>query len=91
LDITGSKPMADFIGISKSGKSAVVMETTVGSKTLEKVKKQLENGLSYLSNKNFKGKVKVYVRTTDPRFAKEVEKELKAIGRIPVKVILDGQ
>jgi hypothetical protein len=83
--------LADFLAVAKSGKSAVVQEVSIGSKPIKQIEAQLKNGLDYIvKSKGLPAnKVKLIFRTTDPRLASQVRKELPTIGKNSVKVILD--
>lgn len=83
-----SRVMADFIDISKSGKSAVVQEVTTGSKTVTHLKDQLTAGIDQLHKEGFTGTIKPIVRTTDARLAAQVRKELPKVRGRNVQVIL---
>jgi hypothetical protein len=75
---------------AKSGKSAVVMEVSTGSKEIKKLEAQLRNGIKHMLSKGVRGdSIKVYFRTNNRRLADQVRRELKTVEGREVRVILD--
>jgi RHS repeat-associated protein len=87
----GLYKMADLLAVAKTGKSAVVMEVSIGSKGMSEIRGQLENGVRYMINEKRvrADTIKVYFRTTDRKLAAEVEKMKPLRGGYKVNVILD--
>ena len=73
----------------------MVQEVTTGLKSISELAKQLQGGLDFLLNKNYTGRIKFIVRTTNRKLAKQIE---RLGGRIriggeerDIRVILEGR
>jgi len=84
--------MADFLAVAKSGSGrGVVKEVSIGSKNINEIREQLENGIRYLIEKEGvnPNSITVYFRTNNRKLGAKVRKELQTVLDRDVHVIID--